>query len=247
MMIRRMETSPAPEPPVRFYKIIALSFLLLTVIILGVVVFITSKKATIVVVSKEDRQTVPLTVKITPDGTGERAITGTVSSTVFTWSNKYYPTGSKVIEGSSGGEVTLYNKTGTPQTLIKTTRLLTGTGVLFRLSDTVIVPANGQITATVYADKAGAESDIPATQFTIPGLAEEKQKTIYAVSVAPMSGGAKKVGVLSDEDISNALKDYKDKVKDAFTASLKDAVASQTVMLISQNKCHYYLYQQRTL
>ncbi len=235
MMIRRMETSPAPEPPVRFYKIIALSFLFLTVIILGVVVFITSKKATIVVVSKQDSQTVPLTVKVTPDNAGGQTIPGTVSSTSFAWSNTYYPTGTKVIEGSSGGQVTIYNKTGTPQTLIKTTRLLTASGILFRLSDTVIVPANGEVSATVYADKAGAESDIAASQFTIPGLAEEKQKTIYAVSAAPMSGGAKKVGVLSDDDIANALKDYKDKVKDAFLATLKDVSTSQAVVLMNEN------------
>ncbi len=235
MMIRRMETSPAPEPPVRFYKIIALSFLFLTVIILGVVVFITSKKATIVVVSKQDSQTVPLTIKVTPDNAGGQTIPGTVSSTSFVWSNTYYPTGTKVIEGTAGGQVTLYNKTAVPQTLVKTTRLLSPNGVLFRLSDTVIVQANGDITATVYADKPGADSDIAASQFTIPGLAEEKQKTIYAVSTAAMTGGAKKVGVLSDDDIANALKDYKDKVKDAFLATIKDASSSQAVMLINQN------------
>ncbi len=235
MMIRRMETAPAPEPPVRFYKTIALSFLFLTVIILGVVVFITSKKATIVVVSKEDSQSVPLTVRVASETPGATAIVGTVSSTKFVWSNTYYPTGTKVVEGGAGGQVTLYNKTSAPQTLVATTRLLTASGILFRLSDTVIVPANGQLDATVYADVPGSGSDIPASQFTIPGLALEKQKSIYAVSTAPMTGGAKKVGVLSEDDIANALKDYKEKVKDAFLATIQDTSTSRAVVLVGQD------------
>jgi hypothetical protein len=235
MMIRRMETAPAPEPPVRFYKTIALCFLFLTVIVLGVVVFITSKKATIVIVSKEDTQTVPLTVSVASSASGTAAIPGMVSSTSFAWSNTYYPTGTKVVEGSATGKVTIYNKSSSAQTLIKTTRLLTNSGVLFRLSDTVNVPASGQVDVAVYADKAGEGSDIAAAQFTIPGLSEDKQKVIYAVSTAPMVGGAKKVGVLSDDDITGALADYKAKVQDAYLATVKDTSMSHVVMVLNQN------------
>lgn len=234
-MIRRMETAPAPEPPVRFYKTIALCFLFLTVIVLGVVVFITSKKATIVIVSKEDTQTVPLTVSVASSASGTAAIPGMVSSTSFAWSNTYYPTGTKVVEGSATGKVTIYNKSSSAQTLIKTTRLLTNSGVLFRLSDTVNVPASGQVDVAVYADKAGEGSDIAAAQFTIPGLSEDKQKVIYAVSTAPMVGGAKKVGVLSDDDITGALADYKAKVQDAYLATVKDTSMSHVVMVLNQN------------
>jgi hypothetical protein len=140
-----------------------------------------------------------------------------------------------VVEGSATGKVTIYNKSSSAQTLIKTTRLLTNSGVLFRLSDTVNVPASGQVDVAVYADKAGEGSDIAAAQFTIPGLSEDKQKVIYAVSTAPMVGGAKKVGVLSDDDITGALADYKAKVQDAYLATVKDTSMSHVVMVLNQN------------
>ena len=57
MITYRLQTQPqTPEPPVRFYRAIALSFLAVTIILLGVVVYITSQKANIIIVAKEDNK-----------------------------------------------------------------------------------------------------------------------------------------------------------------------------------------------
>lgn len=229
MITRRRETQTAPEPPVRLYKIIALSFLFLTVVLLGVVIFITSKKAEIVVVAKEDTERIQLTVRVSPQG-GGNIIKGAVSSTVFSWSEKYHPTGNKKEDGIAAGEVIIYNIGSSDQALVKTTRLLTPDGVLFRLNVGTVVPAGGQVTVPVYADKPGASGDIPPSKFTIPGLSEARQKIVYAESKQPMSGGVRTVGVLSQADLDSAAKDYKEKVKAAYLAGLPSNPAQETLV-----------------
>ncbi len=220
MMTRRMATAPPPEPSVKFYKTIAVSFLVITLLLLGGVMVVTSKRATIVVVAKEDSKTLDLAIRAEGTPSSEGSLPATVSSSVFKWSKTYYPTGSKVLEGVSLGEVTIYNKTNSAQPLVKTTRLLTANGKLFHLDKTVTVPAAGQVVVSVYADKPGAEYDVVPGRFTIPGLNPQKQGVIYAESTKPFNGGARKVGVLSQEDLAAAQADYKDKVRQAYAESL---------------------------
>lgn len=218
----------------RFYKIIALSFLLITVVLLGIVIFITSKKVDITIVTKEDSESVNLNVTVNSSGTGVQALKGTVSSTVFSWSEKYQPTGTKKASGQAKGQVIVYNTGSAEQPLIKTTRLLSKDGVLFRLSEGVVVPASGQVTAAVYADQPGITGDIAPTAFTIPGLLPQKQKIVYAESKQPMTGGLTTVGVLSDEDLKSAGEGYRQKVQEAFLAKLKSAgVSGETALSVA--------------
>jgi len=221
MRVRHTETRARySEPSVNFYRTIAFSFLALTIILLGVVVFFTSKKATVTIMAKEDTKSVNLSVAVnSKDSNNGLNITGAVTSTVVNFSQKYFPTGSKTIEGPIGGEVMLYNTTAEAQTLVKTTRLLSDNGILFRLSDKVTVPANGQIKAEVYADKNDASSNIGPSSFTVPGLSLDKQKLIYAKSEAAMQGQVKKIGILTEEDINAASKDFSEKLKAQYMAS----------------------------
>jgi len=215
MIVRRVETRPAPEPPVRFYRTIAVSFLAITIILLGVVIFFTSKKADITIITKNDNKNINMAVFVEKDHYGANSITGVVTTTIVRWSEKYYPASFKTIESPAEGEVIIYNKTNIPQILVKTTRLLTPDGILFRLSEKVTVPANGEIIAKVYSDKEGKAGNIPPSQFIIPGLSSEKQKFIYAESKKPMEGGERKIGVLSAEDLKAAEADFAEKIKAA--------------------------------
>lgn len=225
MIVRQRETrSRLPnEPTVRFYRTIAFTFLILTVVLLGVVVFITSKKATITIVAKEDTKSVNLNIGVGPKGNDSDQVKGQVTSTEFVWTEKYYPTGTKTIEGVAEGEVTIYNNGNTDQILIKTTRLLNSDGVLYRLEDRVSIPANGEVVARVYADKLGKDSDIEASRFIIPGLPLDKQKIIYAESKEAMKGGAHQVGSLMESDIQSAKIDFEKKIKEAFLKTAEGA------------------------
>ncbi len=238
MRVRHTETrAKYSEPSVNFYRTIALSFLVITIALLAVVVFVTSKKATITILAKEDTRSVNLAVGLTSCDSivDNNTIVGTVSSSIINFSQKYYPTGSKTIEGIAGGEVVVYNKTNESQVLVKTTRLVTDKGILFRLSDKITVPANGQVSATVYADKSGIESDIGPSNFTIPGLATDKQKVVYAVSLKSMDTGVRKVGILTEDDIKAASKNFEEKIKEQFAVISSDENIKNVVTVTGAN------------
>ncbi len=223
MITHRVTTKLAPEPSVGFYRTIAVSFLVVTLILLGIIIFFTSKKATIVVVAKTDNKNINLDISVAEQKTGKLSIAGLVTTTEFKWSQKYFPTGNKTVPGLAVGSVILYNETSAAQTLVKTTRLLTPGGVLFRLSDRVVIPANGQVTANVYADQPGASGNIGPSKFTIPGLNEEKQKVIYAASAKDMAGGIRTIGILTAEDLKAAESNYIEKVIQEINSSFGQA------------------------
>jgi hypothetical protein len=205
MSPRRQETSlPANNQPVRFYKFVALSFLCLTLLLLGIIGFMSSKRATITITTKEEPIDIEATITI---GGKEDGARGMVTTTLITFEQNFSPTGSKKEPGTATGKVILHNETTAPQALVATTRLLTADGVLFRLKEAVIVPVKGTIEASVHADQKGETGDIgPQKRFTIPGLNESKQQVIYASSKDAMTGGLSSVGVLSLSDIEKAKK-----------------------------------------
>ncbi len=220
MITHRLGTKMQPEPPVRFYKTIAITFLVLTIVLLAIVVFFTSKKATITIVANTDNKNVNLAIDI--NAGGNQSIKGVVTSTIFSWSEKFYPTSNKSIDGVAGGEVIIYNDSVIPQPLVATTRLLTADGILFRLSEGVTVPANDSVAVKIYADKSGVSGDISPVAFTIPGLDSNRQQYIYAKSKIAMSGGLKKVGVLTSDDLQVAKNSFALKIQLAYQNSIKE-------------------------
>ncbi len=200
MTPRRKETNLVEGQSVRFYKIIALSFLLLTIILLAVIVFMSSKRATVTIVTSPEPVEVNSTLEISDGTEGGSMVTTTVIEVVKT----FKPKSVKEEVTIASGVVTLHNEKDFNQPLIATTRLLSPEGVLFRLKDRVNVPANGTVEAEVYADQEGKESEIGPTKFTIPGLKEDTQQYIYAVSEEAMSGGVRTFGIVTAEDLKKA-------------------------------------------
>ncbi len=209
MSPRKTDASPSLDQPVRLYKVVALSFLFLTLALLSIILFMSSKRATITIVTKDDVIEVRSLVQVADKGNDKNIISGVVTSTRFTFSKEFQPTGSREEPGVAGGKVMLHNEGSLDQPLVATTRLLTPDGVLFRLKQRVTVPANGIIEADVYADQAGPLGNIgPVDHFTIPGLNAEKQKVIYGSSDASMSSGVKKVDIVTLEDVAKAEKEF---------------------------------------
>jgi hypothetical protein len=88
------------------------------------------------------------------------------------------------------GKITITNQQTTPQALIKNTRFETPAKLIFRIRDSVSIPAGGSITVTVYADEAGEKYNVAPTTFRIPGLAGSKAyELVTAKSDAAMTGG----------------------------------------------------------
>ena len=136
-------------------------------------------------------------------------ITETVSAKILeqtlSGNQTFAPKTIATMDDFATGEVTIINNSSQNLKLVAPTRLLSADNKLFRLTQQTIVPANQKVVAKVKADKVGADYDIPATTFTIPGLSAILQKNVYAQSSEPMTGGFKKIGLVTQKDIDDAI------------------------------------------
>lgn len=148
---------------------------------------------------------------------------------------KTYQTASDDVSGdeSTGlvtGTVTLINKYNKTQPLVAKTRLLSPDGKLFRLKEAVSIPAGGTATASVYADKNGADMAVDAnTRFTIPGLWAGIQDRIYAENPAPLTYQLQEKRVIKQSDLDKAKKDINEvidlKIKNQLQTITSDKAA----------------------
>lgn len=113
------------------------------------------------------------------------------------------------------------------QPLVATTRLLSQDGVLFRLKKGVTVPANGSVTAEVYADQKGVSGNIAPTNFTIPGLTPAKQKLVSAKSNEAFIDGIRYESVLSQEEIDQAVASFKAELFEEAKSTLRSQLTSK--------------------
>lgn len=218
--------------------IIIVSFLLLLGMMAGVILYIQSPEATIIIhpqsqdvsgdvsydagADREDVQVLFLEyeqdVRITSSATGR--ISGS---------------GSK-----ARGTVTFYNfYSKEEQPLVATTRLLSPDGKIFRLVKSTVIPGftekegsvePGTIKVEVQADASGSEYNIDPTKFTIPGFSsDEKREKIYAESQDAMNGGGSNENVktsVSQDDISGAQKKAQEEVVQTILQKAKTDLSS---------------------
>lgn len=216
-----LDTAPIPsQQPVRFYKLIALSFLFVTLILLGTIIFMSAKRAAITIITKSEPLEVTDIITLDP-ADANAVVPGLVTTTLVVHEKVFSPEGTRTEDAQAEGTVTLVNETDAAQPLIATTRVLSKEGVLFRLKEATTVPAKGEVNARVYADLKGSSGNIGPTTFTIPGLNEDKQKVIYAKSESAMSGGVRTFGVVDQEDVSKAEKVLLEEIKAKGVEKLK--------------------------
>jgi len=150
-------------------------------------------------------------------------------------------TGQQNVVQKASGKITIFNKGSSSQRLVATTRFKTSDGLIFRIPQTISVPAatkvgstitEGSIESLVYADKPGPEYNIAPTQFTIPGFdGTPKAGEFYAKSDQPMTGGI--VGpskTVTEEDFTKAQDAVTSKLKDKITNSLKNQASELKIL-----------------
>lgn len=117
-----------------------------------------------------------------------------ITSAIDVSVTKSFARAAQSVDAKSAGTIDIVNETASARSLIATTRFLSQDGVLFRLDRAVTIPARGRFAARVTADQPGAQGDVQAGRFTIPGLAAALQAQIYGESKEAMSGGVAYVG-----------------------------------------------------
>jgi hypothetical protein len=112
-------------------------------------------------------------------------------------------------------KMTIYNTAHEQYSFRKGTRLTNQAGMVFRLQDSVVVPASGKTTANAKADDLdlydeviGKRGNVPAgLQWEFPGLSPEERKLVYAKNLVAATGGATNYRtVLQQRDIDTAEK-----------------------------------------
>lgn len=210
---RREDRAVRPmQNHIALYRNIALGFFVVTLLLLGGIFFTSVRKATVDVTYAPAKISFTDVVQLGKNrGQDGRSVAGSVEVKSVTVTKTYSPNGTEKIEIPISGTVRIKNETARSQPLVKTTRLLAPDGKLYRLTASVVVPANSELKdVAVYADVVGPTQGLAAgTQFTIPGLWEPVQKKIYAIADAELKGGIDERGVVTQSDVQRAEADIR--------------------------------------
>ncbi|HVZ76082.1 MAG TPA: hypothetical protein VG934_02300 [Candidatus Paceibacterota bacterium] len=186
--------------------------------------------ATVTVYPKEQQVTPPatLTAALNPPAgnLGYAIMTVTRSATTTVPAS-----GTKQVSRSASGPITIYNATASSQRLIANTRFEAPNGKIYRVHDSVVVPAAsdsstpGSASAIVYADSPGADYNIASdTRFTIPGFKGDPRYDQFYAQGSAISGGF--VGAepaIADADLTKAS----DMLKQGLSQAAQSSLASQ--------------------
>lgn len=212
------------------YKKMVLGFVIVTVMLVAIIFYFSASRAIIKIVPKLTPAQTDFVADVVTDGgqVTETTLQGMLFETEVEGSMLGEATGSKLLEGSSIGKVTIINNRSEAQSLVKTTRLLTAEGVLLHLADRVNVPAKGTAEVGVYADDTTTFTELGPTKFTIPGLSESLQKLVYAENKATLKSVGSSVKVVKAVDMA--------RTKDKLTEELyNDAIAQFSTQLPNKN------------
>lgn len=215
------------------------------VILLVLILYTTLGSARVII--RPQKQVLDFQLKISASSTATDVDSGInrVPGQYFAYkdaiSGEFMVTGQKNVVQKASGNITIYNKSSSEQRLVATTRFKSPDGLIFRIPQTITVPAaikngeilkEGSVASVVHADKAGAEYNIGPTAFTIPGFeGSPKFDQFYAKSTVPMSGGI--VGpsqVVTEEDFTKAQEELNGKLKEKILRSLRDQAGELKVV-----------------
>jgi hypothetical protein len=215
------ETEKKVEPEVRpikksvgLYRKRALFFISLTVILLVAIFYFSFSKLTITINPSEEVVNNNVLMEVTNTDNNNSISTnislgGSVMAIESEAEKIYQSSGKEIIGEEVVGTVKLINNYSKNQPLVATTRLLSPDDKLFRIKETVNVPANSSIEVEVYADEVTKSMAIAPTTFTIPGLWAGLQDDIYGKSEEAFTYRTKTKDYITVSDIENAKEDLK--------------------------------------
>jgi len=220
------------------YKKMILGFVIVTVLLVGVIIYFSASRAVIGIVPKGKTVETDFVAEVATDGGGAQAevFQGVMKEMELSGELEGDATGSQILNGNTIGKVTLINKRAEAQTLVKTTRLLSKDNVLLRLTNQVIIPANGKIEADVYADNPNAFQEMAPTSFIIPGLWEGIQDKVYAENKSVLKSTGTAVKVIKDVDVTRTEEELTNKLYDQAIEQFKKQAPDQSFVTFVVSK-----------
>ncbi len=229
-----------PEPPIiaqptrwssRLYSRISVPFVVLSLLFLGLVLYATFIRLDITIVPRV--KTVEAKTNFTVYDRPEDyevpvgSTLGLVRGMDIEYTQVSPSSGKKVTGAEVSGTVVLINNYTKDQPLVATTRLLTPNNQLLRLTESVVVPAGGSITASVYAETADPSFTLTNTKLTIPGLWAGLQDKIYAeAKIGSVTYREKAEFSITQTDIDQAITTGKTALLEKAKKDIETAYAS---------------------
>ncbi|MEK7583318.1 MAG: baseplate J/gp47 family protein [Patescibacteria group bacterium] len=231
---RHQEADPvvADAPKRKLFGKISKKFIFipagLAVVALGIILYITVGHAEITLTPHTEPLDLKLKITASPKTETVNAEFSKIPGQEFTVQKEtqgsYELTTTKEVAQNATGKITITNKSANTQRLVATTRFESPDGFVFRIRETISVPAGGSIDSAVYADRPGKEYNIAATKFTLPGLKGTPQyTTITAASTAAMTGGfIGNAKIVTEQDFAKAQEELTKQAKELVTQALKE-------------------------
>src|SRR6056297_796339 len=217
----------ADRPSFNLYRKIAFSFIVLTIILLGVVFYFSFHEVSITLYPKEERISDNLILDIYDkdvfqEATSSKKLIGVVEKEEIQKEKDYPTTGTKEKGAEIVGTVEVINDRNAAQTLVATTRLLSPNDKLFRIEERLDIPPGESREVEIYTEEPGPDMAIGPTEFTIPGLWAGLQDKVYARNKEAFSYEMEVEKFIEKEDIEKALTDIKYSLKKKVEKALND-------------------------
>lgn len=195
---------------------------------LGALYFTSASEA--VIYPKVYQSPADIVITATRDGDS-----GTVPFKVITFeklgSQNAEASGSAPVNERASGTIIVSNNNATSQRLIKNTRFEAKNGNIYRIQESVTVPAKnsggpGKLEVTVYADQPGESYNLNSGEFTLPGLKSSPAlyTTVTASTKTPLAGGfvGNRPSVLKETEEATRLA-----IKETLAKELQDMTLTQ--------------------
>ncbi len=189
--------SALPQEKQKFFSWIPWVMVPLAVCVFVIVGLSYFSGADVVIQAKQYPVSVDMKLDLVKDGGSDGQVPLTAFVIEDTSSLDVIATESKTTIATASGKVTLFNKQKTSQQLIKTTRLESPDGKIYRIRENVKIPAAvgekpGTLDVMVYAESAGPDYNKKAgVEFTLPGLKGKPQyELVTGKSISDISGGS---------------------------------------------------------
>lgn len=229
----------------KFFKKTPIVLVSSAIIILGLILYFTLGSAVVTLYPRKEALDFQLKVTSSTARVEVDANLGLIPGQKFTERGEETITipvsGRKEVAQKASGKITIFNKSLSDQRLVATTRFRTPQGLIFRIPQTLTVPAarksgselvEGSVESVVFADRPGAEYNIGPARFTVPGFeGSPKFDEFYAVSKEAMSGGL--IGpatVVTEEDFIKAEQDINSKLREKIISSIKTQAAGLKIL-----------------
>jgi len=234
MYIGKIETGKS------YKKIIAL-FIILSIVLIGFVIYNSFSKAQIIITPQHEIEQVVFEIPVgNVEGDGQTASTslpGRVLTKESELKETYNGLENKLVDAHARGKVTIYNNLDATQALVPKTQLRSEkTGLIFRLDSYAGIPANGKTEVNVTADDKGEKTNIEPDKFVIVKVRSDWQDNLYAESKSKMKGGKKTGKIATEEEIEKAKNQVAKNIHEINLESFKGQLSGDEKILEQASK-----------